>query len=118
MALASATAENNAVTGLTTAAGFTSIHTATPGTTGASEVSGGTYARQATAWGTASGGSIANTGALSFPIPASTSVSFFGTWSLVTAGVYQIGGSLGSTITFTTAGTLTIAVGALTLSAS
>lgn len=116
MARASATAEDNALAGLVTAAGFFGLNSTDPGTTGAAEISGGSYARVAITWGTASAGSIANaTSALTVNVPASTSVAWFSTWSLVTAGVYQIGGALNTSVTFTTAGTFTVAVGGLTL---
>lgn len=122
MARASSTAENNALTGaagLTTAASFFGLNSADPGTTGASEISGGSYARVAITWGTASAGSVANaTTALVVNVPASTTVDFFSTWSLISAGVYQIGGALNTSVTFNTAGTFTVAVGGLTLSAS
>lgn len=118
MPRSSTAADNNAVTGWVTSSAFFNANTADPGTTGANEVSGGTNARVALAWASASGGAIANSGALSVNIPASTSVSFFSDWSLITAGVYQQGGALGTTLTFTTAGVLTVAVGALSLSGS
>lgn len=117
MARASVTAVDNALTGLVTQALFLGINTGDPGTTGASEVAGGSYARQSITWGTSGPSSIANaTSAINVPIPATTTVNFFSTWGAVSgtgSGGYQIGGPLSSTITFVTAGTLTVAVGAL-----
>lgn len=131
MSRASSTAEDNALAGMTLVAGgtfagsgaaFLGINTGDPGTTGANEVVGGSYARQAITWGAPSGGSVANaTSALNVPIPAGTTVNFFSTWGAVSgtgSGGYQIGGALSSTIDFVTAGTLTIAVGGLTITAS
>jgi hypothetical protein len=121
MALASVTCENSCLNGtapITTTAVYQSVHTATPGTTGASEVSGGTYARQSETWGSPSAGAVANTGAITQNIPASTSVSYVGHWTAATAGTYYIGAALGSSITYTTAGTLTFAIGADTISVS
>ncbi len=119
MARASATAENNALSGLVTAAGFFGANTADPGTTGASEATYFSGARAAITWGSPSGGSIANaTSALSLSISSSQTVSYFSTWSLSASGVYQIGGALSSTITFVTNGTLTVAIGGLTATAS
>ena len=119
MARASAACEDNALTGAVTSAAYFGLNSGDPVTTGANEISGGSYARVAISWGTASAGSIANiTSALTVNVPASTTVSYFSTWSLITSGVYQIGGALSSTITFGTAGTLTVAVGGLTLTAS
>lgn len=117
MARASVAEENQALA--TTGWAYVSLHTADPGTTGASEVVGGAYARVAVSWGAASGGSVSNSGALSINIPASTTVTHFGIWSASTAGTYYIGGALSSSITTgTTAGTASIAVGGLTVSAS
>ena len=127
MARASATAENNALTGLVSGAGgsytgsaaYFGANTADPGTTGASEATYTSGNRAAITWGTASAGSVANaTSALSLNINASQTVSYFSTWSAATAGTYHIGGALSSTITFVTNGTLTVAVGGLTLTAS
>lgn len=50
------------------------------------EVSGGSYARQAVAWGTASGKKALNTGALAVPIPAGTTVQSLGLFDASTAG--------------------------------
>lgn len=119
MALASATAENQALTGLDGGAsnllGFVSLHTASPSTTGANEASGGSYARLACTWNASSGGSKTNSSSLTFTTSGSTANTHFGTWTLVTAGVYGIGGALTSSVT---AVTITVAAGALTLSAS
>lgn len=117
MARASTSEENQAL--VTTGWGFVSLHTADPGTTGASEVSGGTYARVAVTWGSASGGSVANTGALSINLPASTTAAYFGIWSASTSGTYYIGGALSPSVTTGgSAGAVTFVIGALTVSAS
>jgi hypothetical protein len=118
MARASVTAEDNALTGVTGSAGYISLHSADPGTTGASEISGGTYARVAVTWGSASGGSIANTNTITINVPASTTVAYFGLWSAGSGGTYEMGGALSSSQTFSTAGTFTINAGGLTISAS
>ena len=117
MALASTTEATQAL--LNTNWSFISLHTATPGTTGASEVSGGAYARVAIAWNAASAGSITNSGALSINLPASTTAAFFGIWSASSAGTYYIGGALSpNQTTGTSAGVVTIAAGALSITAS
>lgn len=117
MARASTTEENQALS--TTSWSFVSLHTADPGTTGASEVSGGSYARVAVSWNSASGGSVTNSGALSINLPASTTAAYFGIWSASSAGTYYIGGALSPSITTgTSAGVVTIAASALTVSAS
>jgi hypothetical protein len=91
---------------------FTNLNTADPGTTGASEA---TSARQATTWNAAAARSKTNSSALTFTGQAAASPhGWFSTWSAVTAGTYGISGALGSSVT---AATITVAAGALTLSA-
>lgn len=117
MARASTTELNQAL--VTTGWAFVSLHTADPGTSGASEVTGGTYARVAVAWGAASGGAVANSGALTINLPASTTAAYFGLWSASTAGTYYVGGALSPSVTTgASAGTVTIAAGGLTVTAS
>ena len=117
MARISTTEANQALS--TTGWSYVSLHTADPGTTGASEVSGGTYARVAVTWNSPSGGSVSNSGALSINLPASTTASYFGVWSATTAGTYYIGGALSPSVTTgTSAGVITIASGSLSVTAS
>lgn len=63
-----------------------SLHTAFPGLTGASEVTGGTpaYARKTVSFAAAAGGSRALSAAVTFDVPATT-VRWFGFW---VAGTY------------------------------
>ena len=57
-----------------------SLHTADPGTTGANEVTGGSYARQQVAYGSASAGQIKNIATATFTnLPAGT-VTHAGFW--------------------------------------
>ena len=117
MARISTTEANQALS--TTGWSYVSLHTADPGTTGASEVSGGTYARVAVTWNSPSGGSVSNSGALSIHLPASTTASYFGVWSATTAGTYYIGGALSPSVTTgASAGVITIASGSLSVTAS
>lgn len=119
MALISTTEANQALA--TTGWAYVSLHTATPGTTGASEVTGGSpaYARVAVTWNSPSGGSVTNSNALTINLPASTTATHFGIWSAVTAGTYYLGGALTSSVTTgSTQGTVTVAIAALTVSAS
>lgn len=121
MALASVTAENAALNGLagvgsTNVIPFVSLHSATPGTTGASEnAATGGYARQACSWNAAASGSMTNSTALTFSTAGSVAVTHIGTWSASTAGTYAIGAALGSSVT---AATITIAAAGITLSAT
>lgn len=67
---------------------YLSLHTADPGSTGASEQTGGTptYARKQTTWGTPSGGTLTGS-QVSIDVPASTS-THAGLWTAATAGTY------------------------------
>jgi len=94
---------------------YLSLHTATPGTTGASEVTGGSYARQAITFIAASGG-VKSSGGVDavqsfsgMPVEAG-GVPYFGVWTAATSGTYLGGGSTtglssaltaGSTVAFT-----------------
>lgn len=71
-------------------AGFVSLHTGDPGDNGANEISGGSpaYARKAGTWNAASGGSLDNSNAPVFDVPAATTVSWVGFWSLASGGVF------------------------------
>ena len=71
------TSKDAALTAIGAAASYISLHSADPGTTGANEISGGSYARVATTWGSSSGGS--NTGSqVTINVPASTTIEYFG----------------------------------------
>lgn len=117
MARISSTEANQALS--TTGWGFISLHTADPGTTGASEVSGGSYARVAVTWGTPSSGTVANTNAPTVNLPASTTAAYVGVWSASSGGTYYTGLPMSPSVTTgASAGTVPFAVGALTVTAS
>ncbi len=67
-----------------------SLHTADPGTTGTSEVTGGSpaYARIALTW-TAGGSDGIYTTSATFNLPASTAVTHVGLWSALTGGSFR-----------------------------
>lgn len=117
MARISTTEANQALA--TTSWAYVSLHTADPGTTGANEVAGGTYARVAVTWGAPAAGQVQNSGALSINLPASTTAAYFGVWSALTAGVYMVGGALTPSVsTGVSAGVVSIAVNGITVTAS
>jgi hypothetical protein len=103
---------------------YLSLHTATPGTTGASEVSGGSYARQAITFGTPSAGSQASAGtdaSQSFASMPSESggTPYFGIWTASSGGTYLAGGPTSGLSSAISAGTtITFASGAVTLAVS
>jgi hypothetical protein len=81
-----------------------SLHTATPGTTGASEATGGTpaYARKQTTWGTAATSAITGS-AVTFDVPAGA-YTHWGLWTLQTGGSFLDGGPLSTTVTLSDQG--------------
>lgn len=89
-----------------------------PSTTGANEnANTGGYARQAATWNTPSGGTMTNSGAMTFSTAGTVPVNYFFTASSATygAGTVGLGGALSSAVT---AASITIAAGAISLSAS
>ncbi len=122
MALSDA-GRNNAVNGLATTAVYMSMHSADPGTTGASEITGGSpaYARKAVTWGAASSGTRNMSAAVVFDIPSGSNVSHYGLWTAATGGVFQGGDSLrdGSNNpvveSFSGQGTYTVTTASLTI---
>jgi hypothetical protein len=85
-----AAGKNVALTGLGAVAVYASLHTADPGTNGASEVTGGSpaYARKALTWNAASGGSMSKSSTDVFDVPAGTTVAWVGLWSASTSGTF------------------------------
>ncbi len=87
---------NDAIDGLAANARWVSAHTDDPGSTGANEVTGGTYARQQTTYAAASSGDRAGS-QVAIPIPAGTWVPYWGLWSAVSGGDFKGGFLLGAT---------------------
>ena len=107
MPIAAAQGKENAATGYTSGAAFASLHTADPGATGASEVTGGNpaYARVAITWTAGATDGVATaTLATPFDVPASTTITHIGLWS--SGGVFIDKAPLSAT--FSSQGTLTI----------
>jgi hypothetical protein len=103
--IATTTLKNAMATYYGTQCTHASLHTADPGTTGASEVTGGTYARKPITWGSPSGGVV--TGSVTFDVPAGTTVTYAGLSNALTAGTFQDKVAITSQV-FSTAGTLTV----------
>lgn len=87
---------------------YVSAHTADPGETGTSEVSGGSYARVAITYNPAAGGAIDSSNTPQINIPAGTTVTHVGYWTALTGGTFLAYSDIADE-TFTNAGTLTIA---------
>jgi hypothetical protein len=117
-----ATVANNMLGNITTTGLFMSIHTASPGTTGANEIVGGTgYTgnRPAIAWAAAASGVVVSntTQTYALLVTQSGGIPNFGLWTAATAGTYLGGGTTsgltgsipsGANVTFTSAVTLTV----------
>jgi hypothetical protein len=93
-----------------TEAVWASLHTADPGKTGASEVTGGSpaYARQAITWNTASGSNLDSSDAPAFDIPAGTTIRYWGTWTASSGGNFCFGGALSANETYAAQGDYTL----------
>lgn len=116
MALSTA-GKNAAANGAASNVGYVSLHTADPGTTGTSEVTGGTpaYARKAVAWSTAANGVAAISGGVTFDVPASTTISYIGLWSTATGGTYFGGAALSAAETYGGQGTYNLTALSITI---
>jgi hypothetical protein len=103
---------------------YLSLHTGSPGTTGANEISGGSYIRQAITFGSASAGSQSSSGtdaSQSFTgMPAEAGgAPYFGIWTASTSGTYLAGGTTsGLSGAISSGSTITFASGGVTLSLS
>lgn len=132
MPRASNNCENNSTNGVVLGASGTylgtpawfGLNSGDPLTTGANEISGGSYARVSISWGTIGGvtaGQVANSSSLTVNVPASTTVAYFSTWGASSgtgSGGYAIGGALSSSVTFNTAGQLVVPASNLTLAST
>lgn len=99
-------AENTAVNAVTGAANLISLHIADPGDSGASEVTGGTYARVATTWGAAANSSATGS-SVTLDVPSGTTISHWGLWSDDGLTFYY-GGGLPASETFGSNGTYSL----------
>ena len=101
------TSKNLMLDALGGVAGFASLHTGDPGTTGTSEVTGGSpaYARQAVTWNAAATANLDSSNAPTFDIPAGTTVSHFGLWSASAGGTFYGGGALSASEAYAAQGT-------------
>jgi hypothetical protein len=98
------TSKDVALAAIGAAATFISLHATDPGTTGAAEIAGGSYARVATTWGAAAASSMTGS-QVTINVPASTTVAFWGVWTLASGGVFYEGGALPASETYGGAGT-------------
>jgi len=89
-------------------ASWIGLHTGDPGTTGANEVTGGSYARVQSIAPAASNGSVTFPPAV-INVPAGVTVTWWARYSAASGGApYDSGQMAGSGVVFDVAGTLTI----------
>lgn len=93
-----------------------SLHTADPGATGASEVSGGSYARQTSGYNAASGGVAALAATLSFTSMPAATVTHYGLWDSTGTPKFLQGAALSSSKTVGSGDTLQITAASETIS--
>lgn len=86
----SVAAKNLMLNALGAVAGFASLHDNDPGDNGANEISGGSpaYARKAHTWNSAASGSMDDSNAPVFDVPAGKTVKYVGMWSAATSGTF------------------------------
>lgn len=90
--MAYTTAEKNAIADYEVTRGaYYSVHTASPGGTGANEASGGSYARQLSTFSAASAGSAVGS-QVTVPVPAGT-FTHWARWSASTGGTVREDGA-------------------------
>ena len=93
-----------------------SLHATNPGTTGAGEVAGSGYARQALTKSAASGGVVSGSNMpLTFNGPASGAVTHWGGWTAATGGTFVDGGALQGDTAFNSAGEFEITALSITV---
>lgn len=102
MAFTSAS-KDAAVNALTALGDRISLHSSDPGTIGSGEISGGSYSRQQTTWGSSSSGTATGTQLTFSSVPAG-SYTHYGVWS--SGGTFRWGFSLSPGITLSDVGTV------------
>ena len=109
-----ATAGNAALTAQAAAYPWVKLHTGSPGAAGTSNAAAETTRKQAT-WGTAAGGTIANTNALQWTsVAGAETYTHFTTWSDVSAGSFGFSGTISASGAVAIGDNFTVAIGALT----
>lgn len=95
---------------------YISLHTADPGETGASEVTGGSYARQdgTTSFAAAAAGAVSTDTDISYTDMPATTVTHAGAWDAVSAGNFLWGATLTASKATNSGDTFTISAGNLT----
>jgi hypothetical protein len=112
IAVADAGLDAKIVTGTTY---YLGLHTGNPGITGASEVSGGSYARQSIVFGTAAAAGLkASTTAQSFTGMPACTVTYLCLWTTLSGATPVWSGILDTALTIPVGSTVNFAAGAVT----
>lgn len=93
---------------------YVSLHTANPGTTGANEAVGGSYARQAAPAAASSSGVYTSGSDITFTSMPSGTFTHFGIWDAASVGNYLMGGALAASVSPGAGDTVKISAGNLT----
>ncbi len=96
---------------------YVSLHTSDPGTTGASEVTGGSYIRKAAPAVASSSGTYTSNADIDFtgmPDTTGDDISYGGVWDAATTGNFLVAAALGAAKTTNSGDTFRIASGSLT----
>ena len=101
---------------------FVSLHSADPGSTGASEVTGGAYARQGPVAFSEAGNEptvASNSAIVTFPQATAAwgAIGYFGLWTALTGGTFQGSGALTAPGPVNNGDTARFLVGSLTITA-
>lgn len=97
---------------------YVSLHTADPGTTGASECTGGSYARQLanSSFAAASGTTKVSNADIDFALMPACTVTHVGVWDASTVGNFLWGGALSASKSVNAGDTFQLPSGQLTAS--
>lgn len=85
-----------------------SLHTADPGATGASEATGGSYARQTAGYNTASGGACAIAATVNFTSMPAATITHVGLWDSTGTPKFLQGAALAASKTLSAGDTLAL----------
>lgn len=97
---------------------YISLHTGDPGTTGANEVSGGSYVRQRPPFNAAASSQAKNTSSISWTLLPAATITHIGIWDASSGGIYYLGAALSTSIPVLAGGTATITAEHITGGAS
>jgi len=106
MAIQTAQGKENLAVAYGNAATYAALYTTVPGASAGTEVTGGSYARQALTWAPGGVDGVV-TASATFSVPAGTTVAGAGVHTAVTAGTYLDGAAVTSQ-SFGSAGTYTL----------